>query len=139
MRQRASRTKPSARRGRPAASRSSTRRGWGAATKTTYNGDLYDSKSEARYAEYLDSRLDAGEIARWERQIRVRLEVGGKLICTIVVDFLVWDLNNRPIYTEVKGHETPVWRIKKRLFEALHPEATYVVVPSKDALNARLV
>ena len=131
----------SAKSGRPRGSKSSTsqrvtgrRRGWGSAVKTAYNGVLYDSKSEARYAAHLDILLDEGRIAKWERQVRVRLEIGGTLICAIVVDFLVWDLKNLPTYVEIKGFETPVWRLKRKLFEALHPEAKYVVVTAREAL-----
>jgi hypothetical protein len=108
------------------------RRGWGSAVKTVYNGVLFDSKSEARYAAHLDILQDEGRITKWERQVRVRLEVNGKLICAIVVDFLVWDLKNLPTYVEIKGFETPVWRLKKRLFEALNPDATYVVVKAAE-------
>jgi hypothetical protein len=78
--------------------------------------------------------LDSGEIAKWERQVKVRLEVNGKLVCTMVPDFQVWDLRNKPFYVEVKGWPTPIYRLKLKLFRALYPEASYFVITSKEAL-----
>ena len=132
----------SAKSGRPRGSKSSTsqrvtgrRRGWGSAVKTAYNGVLYDSKSEAAYAAHLDRRLASGEIGAWGRQVRVRLEVNGKLVCSIVPDFLVWDPSGGgATYVEVKGFETPIWRLKRKLFEALYPKVKYVVVTAREAL-----
>ena len=66
--------------------------------------------------------------------MKVRLEIGGKLVCSIVPDFLVWDLRNKATYVEVKGFATPVWRLKRKIFEALFPDAAYVVITSKEAL-----
>ena len=102
--------------------------------KTAYEGVLYDSKSEAAYAAHLDSLLDAGEIAKWDRQVKVPLVVNGTKVCTMIPDFLVTDLRNRQTYVEVKGWPTPIWRLKRKLFEALFPDAAYVVVTSKEAL-----
>jgi hypothetical protein len=82
----------------------------------------------------LDRLLDEGGIAKWDRQVKVRLEVNGKLVCTMIPDFLVTDLRNRQTYVEIKGWPTPIWRLKRKLFEALFPKAAYVVIPAKEAL-----
>lgn len=108
-----------------------TKKGWGSAKRTLYKGVWYASKSEARYARYLDARVKAGEVARWERQVRMKLVVNGEKVCTVVPDFRVHFADGRVELHEVKGHSTPVWKIKMRLLKALHPEIEYVVIPAK--------
>jgi hypothetical protein len=111
------------------------RRGWGAAIKTAYNGVLYDSKAEASYARRLDELVDAGEVSHWDRQRRWPLVVNGVKVCVMVPDFVVWYEDGddmRMELHEVKGFQTPVYRLKRKLFEALHPEVIYLVIPAKE-------
>lgn len=110
------------------------RRGWGSAVKTLYNGVLYDSKAEAAYAKILDAETKAGQIKRWGRQQRWPLKVNGIPICTMIPDFVVWRMDDGLEVMElheVKGYETPIFRLKRKLFEALHPEVNYIVIPAK--------
>lgn len=109
------------------------RRGWGSATKTLYKGVLYDSKAEATYAAVLDRLVDEGEVSHWDRQQKWPLRVNGVKVCAMIPDFVVWyhgERGEEPRMElhEVKGFQTPVWRIKRKLFEALHPEITYLVI-----------
>lgn len=90
--------------------------------QTEYNGIVYHSLKEARYAAELDLLKRSGEVKEWFRQVRVPLRINGKLICTYVVDFMYRDKNDREFYVEVKGHETPVWKLKWALFDALYPQ-----------------
>lgn len=100
--------------------------------RTEYRGVLYDSKLEADYAASLDlrkratSRLD--RIKSWKRQVPVKLEVNGRLICTYLCDFVIEHDDTRLEYIECKGRETPEWRIKKKLFIALFPEKRLTIV-----------
>lgn len=127
-------------RSKPRRSRSSRsggvlrRRGWGSAVRTPYKGRVYASKAEARYARYLDTLQKAGEVRRWEAQVRLTLKVNGKKVCDMVPDFAVWLRNGDMEYREVKGHPTPTWRLKLKLFTALHPNAVYRVVSAREAL-----
>jgi hypothetical protein len=77
-------------------------------------------------------RKRAGEIEKWERQVKVELRAYGCHICDYFVDFRVTYTNGDIEYVEVKGFETDVWRLKWKLFEAFmrseHPEVLLVVV-----------
>jgi|SRR6185369_4088245 len=94
----------------------------------TYNGVVYDSKAEALYAFRLDGLKAAGEILGWNRQVKIPLWVQGVRVCVMVVDFEVSLLDGDLQYHEVKGWETPEYKIKLKLFKALYPNADYRVV-----------
>jgi hypothetical protein len=96
---------------------------------------VYASKAEARYARYLDALVKAGEVRRWEPQVRVALKVNGRKVCDMVPDFAVWTKSGDMEYREVKGHQTPVWRLKLKLFAALFPNVVYRVVSARKALS----
>lgn len=95
------------------------------------NGSWYQSRAEARYARDLDLRLKAKDIRSWTKQVRVDLVVNGKHITSYYVDFRVVHNDGSIEWVEVKGPETDVWRIKRRLFEAVylpaHPNERYAV------------
>lgn len=103
------------------------------AVKTTIDGYVFDSKREAaRYAE-LRLRERAGEIQSLERQvpypIRVtNLETGEvHTVGTYVADFRYWPTEKERaadayVVEDVKSEptKTPVYRLKKKLVEALY-------------------
>lgn len=95
------------------------------AVKCRYNGDLYHSGKEARYAALLDVLRKAEDpkerVRKWERQVRMPLIVKGKLIANWYIDFLVTFADGRKEYHEVKGFATESYRLKRNLFEALYP------------------
>jgi len=99
---------------------------------TEYNGVVYHSKKEAAYARDLDLRMKAGEIKKWERQVRVPLKVYGVHICNYYIDFVVYYPSGEVEYVEVKGFETPLWRLKWKLFEVIyskeHPEIKLTII-----------
>ena len=95
---------------------------------STYGGHTYHSKKEAAYAEELDIRVMAKELKSWERQVPLHLYVNGMKICTYTIDFVEEDMNGNKMYTEIKGFQTPEWRLKWKLFEALHPELEKQVI-----------
>jgi len=98
----------------------------------TYNGITYHSKKEAKYAQDLDLRIRANDIKSWERQVKIDLRVKGIHICNYYIDFVITHNDGILEYVEVKGFETPEWRLKWKLFEAIftvdHPEHTLTVV-----------
>jgi hypothetical protein len=87
-------------------------------TKCEYNGIIYHSRKEAGYAEELDLRLKAGDIAGWDRQVKVELKAYGRKICNYYMDFVVEHNDGTREWVEVKGFETAIWRLKWKLFEA---------------------
>lgn len=88
------------------------------AVSVMYNGRQYHSKKEAAYAAELDLRLKAGDINAWFPQYKVELIVNKYHICDYYVDFQVFHKNGQVELVEVKGFETEVWRLKRKLLEA---------------------
>lgn len=107
------------------------------AKRTEYGGLIYDSKLEAGYAQELDLRVKAGDLKSWERQVAFRFalvregdkwvltdgEIAGKQnirLWTYYLDFIEHTMDERRIFTEVKGRETTMWRMKWRMLEAVY-------------------
>lgn len=86
---------------------------------STYNGIQYHSKAEAAYAAELDLRKKAGDIKSWERQVKCSIDVNGYHITNYYIDFVIEHNDGSSEYIEVKGFETEVWRLKRKLFEAI--------------------
>ena len=102
------------------------------AVPTTYNGVVYASKKEAAFAQKLDLRLKAGELDYVLRQVPFDLSAGIIYRADFVtlsketVDYGVirWDIT---VY-EVKGMETPAWKLKHKLFKDKYPLIALEVV-----------
>lgn len=107
---------------------------WTTAKKQTYNDLKYDSGFEARYAQELDLRVKWKDIKRWERQIKIPIDVNGYHICNYFIDFVVYHNDDTIEYVETKGYATEVWRLKWKLFEALYsdkPDVKLTVVKQR--------
>lgn len=91
------------------------------AVKTVVDGITFASKAEARRYSELKLLENAGAIKNLCLQPPYPCVVNGKLICKYVADFIYWDTEKDCQVTEdVKGMPTPVYRLKKKLVEALH-------------------
>lgn len=89
------------------------------AIKTEVDGIMFASKKEAmRYKElkFLRSQYRISDLIL---QPKFPVEVCGKKICTYVADFLYHE-NGQKIIEDVKGVKTPVYRLKKKLVEAIY-------------------
>lgn len=96
---------------------------------TEYNGRRYASKAEARRAQELDLLKAAGEVDRWLPQVKFALSgFRGSLICNHIVDFWVRYADGREEVEDVKGMETPVWKLKYKLFIDMYPDMPYRVI-----------
>lgn len=93
----------------------------------TFMGRVYHSKAEAHYAARLDLERKAGKIHAWDSQRPLPIIVAGVHICTVLVDFAVVDKSGTR-FIEVKGHETEVYKLKKKLLLACYPGIRYEVV-----------
>ena len=93
------------------------------AVKTEVDGITFDSKREA--ARYMELVLleRAGEISHLELQPKYDCVVNGHNSCTYKADFRYFDANGS-VVEDVKGMKTPVYRLKKKLVEALYPGVT---------------
>lgn len=100
-------------------------------TPQTYNGYNYQSKKEANRAAELDMLLKAGEIKGWERQYKLELMMNGYRLCNYYMDFRVLNNDGTETWEEVKGFETPLWKLKWKITEAQYgddPKIKLVVI-----------
>lgn len=94
-------------------------------------GHIHDSRGEAGHCNNLEYRKRAGDIKDYDQQTTFNFMINGKKICGHRVDFVVYGMDGRKWVEEYKGFETDVWKIKKKLFEALYPEIEYIVIKHK--------
>lgn len=90
-------------------------------------GRTFDSQAEYEHALVLLDRQRRGEIHDLTMQHSYPLVVNGDLICTWSVDFRYVEYGKGVVVEDVKSPMTrrlPEYRIKKKLFEALHPGTT---------------
>jgi hypothetical protein len=90
--------------------------------KTEYNGNIFDSKKEANYAQELDFLMRAKRprerVISFERQVPFQVELNGKKICRYIADFKVFYADGRVEIVDVKGVRTQMYSLKKKLVEA---------------------
>jgi hypothetical protein len=102
------------------------------AVKTCYNGIRYDSKAESRWARWLDmlklAALPKERVVNIERQVVYQL--AGGIRCKL--DFRVTYADKHMEVHEVKGFETPEWKLKLKLFREAHPDVVLRVVKLTD-------
>ena len=88
------------------------------AKKTEVDGIVFDSRKEAnRYSE-LRLTEKAGVITKLKLQPKFVCMVNDKKICTYRADFKYLE-NGKLVVEDTKGFRTPVYRLKKKLVEAL--------------------
>ncbi len=103
-----------------------TSRGWGRKSKyrakpTVIDGIRFASKKEAAHYCVLKALENNGAIKDLKLQVPFKCVVNGRLICTYICDFVYLDIvAKKLVYCDVKGFRTPVYKIKKKLVEALH-------------------
>lgn len=102
------------------------------ASSTEYNGRVYHSKFEAQYARDLDLMIKAKKVIEWTPQVKISLDVNGYHICNYICDFKVIMKDGSIQLHEVKGFETDMFRMKRKLLEATylieHPEIKYIII-----------
>ena len=103
--------------------------------KTKVDGITFDSRLEARRWCELKLMERAGAISDLQRQVHFELQPSyrknGKTIRKIeyVADFVYRDnITKRTIIEDTKGMQTPVYKLKKKLFEYKYPEHEIVEV-----------
>ena len=85
--------------------------------KTIVDGIKFDSKREAFYYLYYKKLQDSRVIKNLQLQTKLEFNIDGKRIFTYKPDF-EFDDEYGHHYIDVKGMETPVFRLKKKLIEA---------------------
>ena len=94
------------------------------AKKVTVDGINFDSKAESEYYLYLKKLRDAGEIIDFQLQPKYNLQPAftnteGKKVRAInyKADFIVHHNDFTREVIDIKGVETPEFKLKKKLFE----------------------
>ena len=85
----------------------------------TIDGIRFDSKAEGAYYRQLCILRDKGKLT-FERQTRHDIKVNGVLICRYLSDFVVTYTDGKKEVIDVKGKETPEFKLKKKLMKAVH-------------------
>ena len=108
--------------------------------KTKIDGYIFDSKAEARRYQELKILLKKNEIKGLEVHPKFPLKVNDRLVCNYEADFsyrrLIRDYSVsfqqwENVIEDVKGVRTAIYRLKKKLFEAIFwdgPKITEVKV-----------
>ena len=103
-------------------------------TSITYKGKEVKcaSKAEAKRFGELILLERAGEISQLAFHPRIPLYARapgeGKKIADYVCDATYVEPGHERVFEEIKGHETDVWKLKKKIFHANYPYATLRVV-----------
>lgn len=93
-----------------------------------FKDSRYDSQKEANYAAQLEWRKQAGEIVEIDKQHKLSIDIEGMHICNYYVDFKVELSNGMIEYHEVKGFETPEWKLKWKLAQAVYGKEKFVLI-----------
>jgi hypothetical protein len=101
-------------------------------------GHNHQSKKEADYCSQLELLKKVGKIKEYYSQVKFPLFVNitdaeEKEVCDIIVDFLIIKNNEKKEIHEVKSKVTmiPLWKLKKKIFEANYPDIKYIVIGGK--------
>lgn len=97
------------------------------AVKTIFSGKTYDSKLEARYAQFIELMIKSGEAESVEPQHTLRLEVNGELICKYIPDFMITFSDGHIEMWDAKGMETKDFKIKWKLAKVLYPQYKFEI------------
>jgi len=95
--------------------------------KTVVDGIKFDSKAEARRYTDLRTMQFAKQITDLEMQPRYDIKIAGKYIAHYKADFR-YVKDGLTVVEDVKGVKTPIYRLKKKLVEALYPGVKIVEV-----------
>ena len=102
------------------------------AIKVEYDGIVFDSKLEGARYKILKALENGGEITDLETQIPYECWVEGQKICKYIADFR-YKVNGETVVEDTKGVLTQVFRLKKKLVEALYPGTVIVIVKNPRA------
>ena len=103
------------------------------ASKTVFQGRVYDSKGEAGLAQEISLLEKCGEVVKVEPQKTFPLYAkNGARICNHRVDFLLTFKDTHQEVWEYKGFATEIWRIKLKLFEDNYPDIPYWVITPRE-------
>lgn len=90
-------------------------------TKVKIDGYTLDSKAEAKRYSELCLLRKVRAIDQFEIHPKFPIVINGVNVCTVVLDFQYWDESLRTtVYEDVKGVDTPMSRLKRKLVKAVY-------------------
>lgn len=92
-------------------------------------GIRFDSKMEGEYYQELLLMKRYGEIKDFTCQPKFVLQENPKI--TYIADFLVTDLDGSQRVIDIKGVETPTFKVKLNLFQAVYPTFRIEILTKK--------
>lgn len=102
------------------------------AKKEIIDGITFMSKMEAK--RYIDLKMmQKGKIIEGLIcQPKFKAIINGTKICDIILDFQYFDKEkNTLVYEDVKGFDTPISKLKRKLLKALYPNVDVLLVSSR--------
>lgn len=85
-----------------------------------FDGHRFDSTAEAKYYAELKLRERAGELSEIEVHPEFSVNINGIHVCMVVIDFAYLDCHRRKHFIDVKGIDTPLSKLKRKLIFAVH-------------------
>lgn len=102
------------------------------AERTDVDGTVFASKAEFTYWKTLLNWQRSGEITDLKRQVPFELKVNGVVVTKYIADFVYLDRSENRHVVDVKGVETPEFKLKRKLMrETLGIEVELVRVPRR--------
>ena len=95
--------------------------------KRTWNNKTYASKREMEVAKQFWALKSRGEILELEEQPKIELLPKPNKVSYIPDFRIVWRNGNEE-FIDVKGFETDVFKIKKKMFKYLHPDKNLIIM-----------
>jgi hypothetical protein len=96
--------------------------------QTIIDGYKFPSTLEADFYNKLQLLKRAGEVKYFLQQVPIRLGSGIKYF----VDFLIFYENGQHEYVEIKGMETSVYKMKKKMLDQMYPHIQLIVLKKGD-------
>jgi hypothetical protein len=87
------------------------------AVKTTIDNIIFDSKMESYHYLILKQLADSGKVSNLEIHPKFPIYIKNKLVCKVILDF-AYDDDIGTHYIDVKGMDTPISRLKRKMVEA---------------------
>lgn len=100
------------------------------AIKVKLDGYVFDSKLEAARYKFLKELESAGAVSDIEVHPPYPCFIEGKKICLYKADFKYKNANGEEVVEDTKGVQTDVFKLKKKLVEALYPGLIIQIVSS---------
>jgi hypothetical protein len=90
------------------------------AKKVRLDGFTFDSQREAAYYAELKLRERAHEISGIRIHPAFHIEIQGRPICKVILDFAYTTKDGDDVYVDVKGVDTALSKLKRKMVEAAY-------------------